>query len=163
MADSTSLSSRGEQLQAQISERIQELDQQILERDQQISSKKRFHEELIDSHQFVEMNKNTNTKRKTSGDVRLFKKFISELNGIAYENEDDLSLIDFTPAALDNFLARFFMVLTKADGGEYEPDTLTSIHGSVFRHLRDQGIQPILKPLTSLYILEMSWQVEGSC
>lgn len=91
------------------------------------------------------MNKNTNTKRKTSGDVRLFKKFISELNGIAYENEDDLSLTDFTPAALDNFLARFFMVLTKADGGEYEPDTLTSIDGSVFRHLRDQGYPANIK------------------
>ena len=36
-------------------------------------------------------------------------------------------------------------MVTKADGSDYEPDTLTSMQGSIFRYLQDQGYPANIK------------------
>ncbi|CAG2240035.1 unnamed protein product [Mytilus edulis] len=58
--------------------------------------------------EFIDQMRNKNTSRKT--------------------NSDELDLL----------LARFFMTAKKCDGGDYEPDTLKSIQGSINRHLTEK-------------------------
>ena len=43
------------------------------------------------------------------------------------------------PHVLCPYLATFMRELKKADGTDYEPDTINSIQGSIDRHLREQG------------------------
>jgi len=40
-------------------------------------------------------------------------------------------------ATLDKLLGKFFKIVCKQNGGEYEPDSISSIQKSIQRHLKE--------------------------
>ena len=90
--------------------------------------KKPLNDEDIEN--FVDQQKNTNTKRKTDSDLRKWYQW-SEERGETRE-------LDIPPAELDRLLSHFFVTVRKNDGSLYEPDTLSSFQRSIDRHLTQQ-------------------------
>ena len=82
---------------------------------------------------FVEEQRNPRTVKKTNSDVSKFVKFIQEPPRL-----EKRSLTEIPPAELDNYLCHFILEIRKADGQQYEPDSLPSFRNSIERHLRQQ-------------------------
>lgn len=62
-------------------------------------------------------------------DMRIVEAFKQEIG-------EEQPLEEMTVKELDFFLSKFFMSVKKADGEEYEPDSLTCIQSSIARYLR---------------------------
>ena len=77
---------------------------------------------------FVNQQKNMNTKRKTSSDLR------SWYNWCAKHGETR-ELKDIPMGELDRLLGHFFVSVRRKDGSLYEPDTLSSFQRNIDRHL----------------------------
>ena len=58
-----------------------------------------------------------------------------------------MEVLDLPAAVLDHLLAKFFYRYRKADGGDYEPDTLSGLQRSIQRFL-SEGRSPftVLSP-----------------
>ncbi|XP_063436375.1 uncharacterized protein LOC134717811 [Mytilus trossulus] len=94
---------------------------------QDVSERNRAAEQMT-TDEFIDQMRNKNTSRKTKSDVNKLKTWLSDQNELREFHE-------IPPQELDLLLARFFMTAKKCDGGDYEPDTLKSIQGSINRHL----------------------------
>jgi len=59
----------------------------------------------------------------------------------AWQNERNLpvSIATIEPQELDGVLQRFFAEIRKADGTEYEPESLRTMLGALDRHFREEG------------------------
>ena len=77
---------------------------------------------------FVEDQKNINTKRKTTSDLKKWYEWCEK-------NSKTRKLEEFPPSELDRLLGHFFVSVRKTNGSLYEPDTLTSFQRSIDRHL----------------------------
>ncbi|XP_069109889.1 uncharacterized protein KIAA1958-like [Argopecten irradians] len=66
-------------------------------------------------------------------------------NDWAIANNENRDPAEIDPPELDALLARFFLGARKKDGGEYEPDSLSSIQNSIDRHLRDKKVDYSIK------------------
>ena len=77
---------------------------------------------------FVDQQKNKNTKRKTESDLKTWYTWCAK-------HGETRELEDIPPTELDRLLGHFFVTVRKKDGSLYEPDTLSSFHRSIDRHL----------------------------
>ena len=82
---------------------------------------------------FIENMKNKNTVGKTQSAV---KQSTTWLQMIPRFETREINKIP--PGELDNFVGSFLLSIRKADGSEYEPDTLTSYHRSIDRFLKEK-------------------------
>ena len=87
-------------------------------------------QERIDN--FVANQKAKNTVRKTKSDMNTLHKY---LTSIGKDTE-----IENLPAN-DHLLSKFFMELKKADGTDYEPNTVSSFQRSIQRYLEEERSQ----------------------
>lgn len=71
---------------------------------------------------------NKNTKRKTTHDITKWYKWCEE-------HGEERKLDELPLDELDRLLGHFFVTVRKKDGSLYEPDTLSSFHRSIDRHL----------------------------
>ena len=78
--------------------------------------------------QFVEQQKNKNTKKKTNSDVNKWYKWCEEHN-------EKRKLEQVPPTELDRLLGHFFVSVRKADCTVYKPYTLSSFQRSIDRQL----------------------------
>ena len=83
--------------------------------------------------EFVRRHRNASTVRKTESDCKKFSTFIQ-----SEPYSETRKLTEIPPQELDKYLCHFLLEIRKADGGEYEPDSLTSIRNSLERFLREQ-------------------------
>lgn len=93
--------------------------------------------------QLIEEAKNENTKKKTIGDVKMFREYLET-------NEDERRDLHLIPHAdLDKYVSHFLMSIRKVDRmgnqTEYEPCTLEAKFNSISRHLRDMDYECDLK------------------
>jgi hypothetical protein len=95
---------------------------------QLVQSNERLFRE-VDPDNFLEINENINTRKKTMYDMKLVNAFLMSKN--------ETRLVQFIPPdELNSHLCNFILAVTKNDGSEYEPTTLRGFLGSVDRHLR---------------------------
>ncbi|XP_053380345.1 uncharacterized protein KIAA1958-like [Mercenaria mercenaria] len=87
-----------------------------------------------DKHKFVQDMRNSNTIKKTETAVRQFQRWLS--SDPRYITAE---ISDIPVEVLDNYIGSFLLSIRKADGSEYEPDTLTSYHRGIDRYLRDKN------------------------
>lgn len=83
---------------------------------------------------FIKEQRNPRTVTKTAQDVRKFKTFLE-----AEPYKETRKLTDIPPNELDNYLCHFLLEIRKADGQNYEPDSLTSFRNSIDRYLRENS------------------------
>ena len=81
-----------------------------------------------DVDNFIEVEENTNTKKKTELNVELVKSFIAK--------ENERRPIEKSPQELDSHLSRFILAVRKKNGDKYEPTTLRRFISSVDRYLK---------------------------
>ena len=81
---------------------------------------------------FVKEQRNPKTVKKTELDYKTFLTFIQR------KYSETRSLTEIPPNILHSYLSHFIMEVRKADGGEYEPDSLTSFRNSIQRFLTQQ-------------------------
>jgi len=84
-----------------------------------------------DTYTFIEDLKNSNTKRKTISDCKIFTNWLKSENEIR-------NLEDIPAADLDNYLARFFLAVRNQKQEEYEPDSIKLIQASINRYLTEK-------------------------
>ena len=113
----------GEEVMNRLAQNVLELEDRIEERD--------CAAEQMTIDEFIDQMRNKNISRKTNSDVNKLKTWLSDQNELREFHE-------IPPQELDLLLARFFMTAKKCDGGDYEPDTLKSIQGSINRHLTEK-------------------------
>lgn len=89
----------------------------------------------VELQEFVEDQRNKNTKKKTKSDL---SKWYTWCKSVGEERK----LEELPHEDLDRLLGHFFMKVRKEDGSLYEPDTLTSFHRSIDRHLREDLKKP---------------------
>ncbi|CAC5380626.1 unnamed protein product [Mytilus coruscus] len=104
------------------------LAQDVLEVEDRIEERDRAAEQMT-TDEFIDQMRNTS--RKTNSDVSKLKTWLSDQNELREFHE-------IPPQELDLLLVRLFMTAKKCDGGDYEPDTLKSIQGSINRHLSEK-------------------------
>jgi hypothetical protein len=75
---------------------------------------------------FIDENKNVNTSKKTRADLNVFSRWCKEIG-------EERDLKDIPVPELNRILSHFSVKVGKADGNEYEPDTLTSYSRSFDR------------------------------
>ena len=93
------------------------------------------HSDCDDSSQeidnFIKAEKSKNTVKKTRLDWQKFEYFCKEMtNG-------ELSIGKVPVPELDKFLCKFLKDVRKQNGGEYEPDSLSSFYKSIQRHIKE--------------------------
>ena len=88
----------------------------------------------INEQEFVKQMTNDNTVRKTKTVMNSFNKFVSQTL-----NKDNVQIELLNPTELDNLIGKFLLSIRKADGEEYEPDTITSYHRGIERYLREHS------------------------
>ena len=86
---------------------------------------------------FISDQDNENTKRKTEGDLRLFRLFCEEQGET--RPIETLSIND-----LDALFGNFIAVVKKKDGEDYEPSTIRGYVSSLDRYLRSKGYTQIV-------------------
>ena len=82
-----------------------------------------------DVDEFIELEENANTKKKTEIDLGLVKSFVAK------ENESR-PLEELSPQKLDLYRSRFMLAVRKKNGEEYEPTTLRGLIVSAERYLK---------------------------
>lgn len=88
-------------------------------------------QEKIDT--FIADQKAQNTVRKTKSDLNILYKFLqTSCNGHKV-------IEHLPPEELNHLLCKFFMEIKKADGSNYEPNTLSSYQRSIQRHLQEHS------------------------
>ena len=82
--------------------------------------------------EFIEGQKKVNTVRSTTRDIRIIQDWL------ATEKFDLRNIQDIPPKELNEILTQFFVFISKKDGSQYQPCTLTNILYSIGRHLKSQ-------------------------
>ena len=91
-----------------------------------------------DTSEFVEKMKNTNTKRKTESDLKIFKDWLSSVG--EDNNSEDIEI-----TVLNIHLARFFLSVRTKSMEDYEPDSLKCMQSSISRYLSEKRDINIMK------------------
>ena len=81
---------------------------------------------------FIEQQANKNTSKKTISDIKIFERYCKQV-------KEERAIENIPEIELDCFLGLFFKDITKTNGENYEPDTLTGIHRSLNRYLHQKG------------------------
>lgn len=79
-------------------------------------------------NQFLEEQRNLNTKRKTANDLKLFTTYLQMQNEMRFPEF-------IPPSELSDYISGFLLAVRRKDGSEYEPTTLRSFLSSINRHL----------------------------
>ena len=82
---------------------------------------------------FISAQKSSNTVKKTKSDIRALKRFCSTID----ETREPETM---TAKELDKLLSRFFKDITKENGEEYEPSSLTSFQRSFRRYFSEKKL-----------------------
>ena len=82
--------------------------------------------------QLVKKEKPRNTARKTKSDLNVWYRWCLTVG-------EKRKLEDIPAHELNNLLGNLLFTVKKRNGEEYEPNTLTSLHKSIDRHLREVG------------------------
>ena len=82
---------------------------------------------------FISAQKSSNTVKKTKSDMRALKRFCSTID----ETREPETM---TAKKLDKLLSRFFKDITKENGEEYEPSSLTSFQRSFQRYFSEKKL-----------------------
>ena len=82
---------------------------------------------------FISAQKSSNTVKKTKSDIRALKRFCSTID----ETREPETM---TAKELDKLLSRFFKDITKENGEEYEPSSLTSFQRSFQRYFSEKKL-----------------------
>ena len=80
---------------------------------------------------FISAQKSSNIVKKTNSDIRALKRFCSTID----ETREPETM---TAKELDKLLSRFFKDITKENGEEYEPSSLTSFQRSFQRYFSEK-------------------------
>ena len=83
---------------------------------------------LHEKENFVDSMKNKNTVKKTESAMKVFQRWPAEPPQLETQ-----PIIQLQATELDPLIVSFLLSIRKADGSEYEPDTLTSYHRSIDR------------------------------
>ena len=87
---------------------------------------------MADVQDFILEQRTENTVKKTQYDMNIWRRYFSSIG----EGRE----IEKIPASeLNVLMCRFFMEITKKDGGAYEPCSLASFHRSLQRFLNDKN------------------------
>ena len=78
--------------------------------------------------QFVDQQKNCNTKRKTESDLRRWYSWCRSVG-------ETRKIGEIPPAELNRLLGHFYVKVRKTNGEMYEPDSLTALQRSIDHHL----------------------------
>ncbi|XP_056000117.1 uncharacterized protein KIAA1958-like [Ostrea edulis] len=81
---------------------------------------------------FIQNMRNKNTVRKTESAMKQFTTWLKQ-----EPRNETREVNKMNPSELDNYIGSFLLSIRKADGSDYEPDTLTSYHRSIDRYLRE--------------------------
>jgi hypothetical protein len=81
-----------------------------------------------DKENFVGNMRNQNTVKKTESSMKVFQRWLAEPPHL-----ETRPFWQLQAAELDPLIGSFLLSIRKADGSEYEPDTLTSYHRSIDR------------------------------
>lgn len=95
-----------------------------------------------ENFQFIRKQKSASTVRKTDKDVARFILYLRA----KYEERNPEEL---DPRILDVHLSCYLKDLNKQDGGEYEPDSVTAVYGSLDRYLREKHYKASLMESSS--------------
>lgn len=82
---------------------------------------------------FIQQMKKRNTERKRQSAVKQFHVWFHRNPG-----NETRDITEMQPGKLVNYLGSFRFSIRKADGSDYELDTLTNYHGSIDRFLRER-------------------------
>ena len=80
--------------------------------------------------EYIEANKNVNTKKKTISDLKMFHRWCKT-------QDESRDILEIPPEELDQLMSLFFIKVRKQDGSAYEPGTLTGVQRSIDRYLRE--------------------------
>ena len=83
---------------------------------------------------YIKAQQNKNTVRKTQSDASRFIEWLKE-----YPRSETRPVQTLEPEILDNYIGQYLLSVKRKDGTDYEPDTLTSIHRSIDRYLKELG------------------------
>ena len=98
---------------------------------------KRFVEvQSEDISDFVDQQRNKNTLSKTFYDLKLLTSFLHQES-----INEHRPIYEIPPNELCTLLCRFFLSVRKADGSNYEPNTLHGLKSSYERHLRNHNYE----------------------
>lgn len=97
-------------------------------------NKARFPELETTVEEFLDINKNENTKRKTLCHQKLLEDYLTE-------KQEYRNIHEIDPEELNGYLCEFILRVRQRDGKEYEPTTLRSIISSLDRYLKEHNYQ----------------------
>ena len=83
--------------------------------------------------EFITAQDNKNTEKKTARCINRFSAWLLSEKNFAIDP------VLIPPEDLDTYLGEWMLNLKKADGSDYEPDSITSFHCGVSRYLKDNG------------------------
>ena len=83
--------------------------------------------------EFIASKKSRSTWSKTNREVERFQRFLAD------QHNEYRVLTDIPVKTLDIYVGEWLLSLKKPDGSDYEPDSITSFHRSIDRHLRSKG------------------------
>lgn len=86
---------------------------------------------IRDLRKYVASTRNPNTERKTQSSVRKFQDFVMK------EGFKDKKIEEFSTNELDVLIGNWLVNSRKENGEEYEPDSLTALHRSLDRYLKE--------------------------
>jgi len=78
---------------------------------------------------------NENTKKSSNWVVRLLETFVREAGLLPESTPFDFASIGEDPTMMANILTKFFTTAKRADGGDYEPNSIRGIMGGIDRYL----------------------------
>ncbi|XP_046554863.1 uncharacterized protein LOC124264164 [Haliotis rubra] len=85
---------------------------------------------IKDFKAYIETKKSVTTVQKTNS-------LVSKFNHFLLENNVKQDMLTLPPPELDVLIGSYILSLEKDNGEPYEPDTLTSYHRAIDRHLPD--------------------------
>lgn len=95
----------------------------------EIETDNRFANINMSAQEFIQLNENDSTKKKTLGHQKLFETFL--------QTKQEPRQIHHIPAAeLNSYLCEFILRVRQKDGTDYEPTSLRSIISSLDRYLK---------------------------
>ena len=83
---------------------------------------------------YIKGQQNKNTVRKTQNDALRFTQWLKD-----HPRSETRPVHTLEPEILDNYVGQYLLSVKRKDGTDYEPDTLTSIHRSIDRYLKELG------------------------
>ena len=105
------------------------MDEWLLSEEEEETAKLLNEEEI---RQLVKEEKPRNTVKKTESDLNVWYRWCLTVG-------EKRTLENIPTHELNNLLSNFFFTVKKRNGEEYEPNTLTSLHRSIDRYLREVG------------------------